>query len=142
MAHNAATQVGQPYDDQKRAAVLAALLAGQSVHQVARDYAISRPTVIKWRDAAGLGATRVVPEKHDEIGELVAGVLTETLAAVQVLARQVNDQEWLRKQPASDIAVLYGVYMDKSVRILEAFESARSDTSGTDVDPTSTPGAA
>lgn len=123
------------YDDQKRAAVLAALLAGQSVSRVARDYSIDRATVIRWRDKAGLQRTPVPQEKQDEIGELVAGVLVETLGAIQVLARQARNQTWLDKQPASDLAVLYGVFTDKSVRILEALESAGVDPVDTSASP-------
>jgi transposase-like protein len=113
-----------PYDDQKRAAVLAALLAGQSVHQVARDYAIDRATVIRWRNSAGLGRTRVPPEKVDEIGELVNDVLNNLLTTVSVLAERARNEEWFNRQDAADVAVLAGVFTDKSIRILEALESA------------------
>lgn len=115
---------GVPHDDQKRAAVVAALLEGQSVHQVARDYSVSRATVVAWREASGLHRSPVQPQKRDEIGALVAGVLRSNLAAVQLLAEHASDPEWFRKQSAADIAVLSGVLTDKAVRILEALESA------------------
>jgi transposase-like protein len=114
------------YDDAKRAAVLAALLAGQSIHQVAREFQISRKTVLDWRRAAGMERTRVEPQKVDELGELISDVLRANLRAVQVLAEHVaTEVEWRRKQPASDLAVLSGVLTDKAVRILEAFEAAQ-----------------
>jgi len=129
--------MAQPYDDQKRAAVLAALLEGQSVSQVARDYNVSRAAVINWRDKSGIRPAPVTQEKQDEIGELVAGVLHANLHAVQVLAERIaTEQEWFRKQPASDIAVLSGVLTDKAVRILEALESAGAEPTGAAVDPT------
>ena len=116
------------YDDQKRAAVLAALLAGQSVSQIARDYHVSRQAVMQWRDKAGISRTPVLRENQDQIGELVAGVLRANLNAVQVLAERVaTEEEWFRKQSAADLAVLSGVLTDKSVRILEALESAGVD---------------
>jgi hypothetical protein len=136
--------VATPYDDQKRAAVLAALLAGQSVSQVARDYNVSRASVMDWRDKSGIRPAPVAQKNRDELAELVAGVLHANLHAVQVLAERVaTDEEWFRRQDASEIAVLSGVLTDKSVRILEAIESAGyGDSEGTDVDPTATPGAA
>jgi transposase-like protein len=136
--------VAQPYDDQKRAAVLAALLAGQSVSQVARDYNVSRGVIINWRDKSGIRPAPVTQEKADEIGELVANVLHANLYAVQVLAERVAaEEEWFRKQSASDLAVLSGVLTDKSVRILEALESASSSPEpGGDVDAVTPPGAA
>lgn len=128
---------GVPHDDQKRAAVVAALLAGQSVHEVARDYGVNRASVIAWRRAAGLPG--VQPQNQDEIGALVADVLRNLLITVSVLAERSCDEEWFRKQDASDIAVLAGVFTDKSVRILEALESA---SSGTDMDTLALPGPA
>lgn len=130
---------GVPHDDQKRAAVVSALLEGQSVSQVARDYSVSRSSVIAWREAAGLHSTPVEPENRDEIGALVAGVLRANLVAVQVLAERTGDEEWFRKQSAADIAVLSGVLTDKAVRILEALEYAVANN---DVDTDATPAAA
>jgi len=116
--------MGQPYDDQKRAAVLAALLAGQSVSSVARDYNVSRAAVINWRDKSGIRPAPVTQQKADEIGLLVGDVLNNLLTTVSVLAERARDEDWFNRQDAADVAVLSGVYMDKAVRILEALESA------------------
>lgn len=130
---------GVPHDDQKRAAVVAALLEGQSVSQVSRDYSVSRASVIAWREAAGLKSTPVEQEKRDAVGVLVADVLENLLITVSVLAERSRDETWFAKQDAADIAVLSGVYMDKAVRILQALESADD---GADMDPALPPGAA
>ena len=131
-----------PYDDQKRAAALAALLAGQSVSQVARDYNVSRQSVMAWRDKAGISVTPVGQQKRDEIGELVSGVLYANLHAIQILAERIaTDQDWFTRQDAADIAVLSGVLTDKAVRILEALESAASPDPGTELDAAPPPGA-
>jgi len=110
--------------DDTKAAVLAALLAGQSVSQVARDYHVSRAAVSDWRDKSGIHPAPVAQEKRDEIGELVANALRSFLLTVSVLAENTHDKAWFREQSAADIAVLVGVLTDKSVRILEAVESA------------------
>jgi hypothetical protein len=138
--------MGQPYDDQKRAAVLAALLAGQSVSSVARDYNVSRASVMDWRDKSGIRPAPVAQQNRDKLAELVAGVLTANLHAVQVLADRVaSDQDWFARQDASEIAVLSGVLTDKAIRILEAIESAAAGPGGgegTEVDANAAPGAA
>lgn len=115
---------GVPHDDQKRAAVVSALLEGQSVSQVSRDYNVSRASVIAWREAAGLRSTPVEQEKRDEIGGLVADALRGYLTAVSVLTSRTHDEAWFNRQDAADVAVLIGVLTDKAVRILEAIESA------------------
>src|SRR5207249_15883 len=52
------------HSDETRAAVLAALLAGQSITEVAKQYRIGRATVIAWRDVAGASSTPVQHQKR------------------------------------------------------------------------------
>jgi len=132
--------VAHAYDDATRSAVLGALLEGQSVSQVARTYNVSRRAVQLWRDAAGHRRSHVSQEKQSDIDELVAGVLEANLHAVQVLAERIaTEEEWFRKQPASDIAVLSGVLTDKAVRILEAVPSASSSDADAAAESPETP---
>lgn len=118
---------GVPHPDETRAAVLAALLTGQSVTLVAKTYRLNKATVVAWRDAAGLGSNTVEPEKRSEWSDLVAGVLRELLTTVQVQAATYRDEAWLHRQNAADAAVLTGVLLDKAIRILEAAEPAETD---------------
>lgn len=118
---------GVPHSDETRAAALAALLAGQSVNEVARQYRLSNATVIAWREAAGLHSTPVEPQKREDISELVATFLRETLTTVSVLAVQFRDPTWLKQQNAADAAVLFGVISDKGFRLLEAIDSIPSE---------------
>ncbi len=115
---------GVPHSDETKAQVMAALLAGQSVNSVARDYKISKATVIAWRNAAGLnGSTPVQPQKKAEIGDLIANYLRNVLRTLSVQAEQFSDKSWLAKQPGSEAAVLHGVLADKAIRILEALDT-------------------
>lgn len=113
---------GVPHSDETRSAVLAALLAGQSVTKVAEEFRLSHTTVIAWRDAAGLGSTHVEPEKRADLGGLIADYLRETLTTLSVQARAFRNEAWLAEQPASEVAVLHGVLTDKAIRILSALE--------------------
>jgi transposase-like protein len=110
-----------PHSDETKAAVLAALLAGQSVTAVAAEYKVARETVRKWRRAAGMDAGSVVSQqKKADIGDLVASYLRELLQTLAVQQRHFRDKAWLGQQSAADLAVLHGVSADKAFRILEA----------------------
>lgn len=117
---------GQAHSPEMRAQVLAALLAGQSVHQAARDFKISRATVSRWRNENGI-ASRVEPQKAEEIGDLLIDYVRENLATLRVQLETFRDPVWLKKQSAGEAAVLHGVLVDKTVRLLEAFEQSSGD---------------
>jgi hypothetical protein len=112
---------GVPIASDTRAAALAALLTGQSVSQVARDFRVSPATIRGWRKSAGIDSSPVVrSQKREDIGVLVVHYVNEALHTLAVQAEFARDKTWLAKQPASEVAVLHGVIADKVTRILEA----------------------
>lgn len=122
------------YSDETKAAVLAALLEGQAVGKVAKDYKIPVGTVKSWksRTVNGDSVATVATEKKSEIGDLLYEYLKVSLRALKSQAELFGDKEWLKKQPASDTAVLHGIQTDKAIRLLEAF--GKSDDSDTDAE--------
>lgn len=119
---------GVPHSDETRAAVIAALLTGQTVPAVAMQFHLSKTTVSEWRAAAGLTGSHVVhSQKARDIGELVLAHVESALLALKAQADFVCDPAWLTKQSGADVAVLYGVLSDKAHRILSALESAEPD---------------
>lgn len=112
---------GKAHTEETKAAVLAALLEGQSLSQVARDWRLPKSTVARWK--AECSGT-VGPEKQAEIGELLLGYLRENITTLRAQAEKFRDSQWLDKQPAAEVAVLHGVLADKAVRLLEALEPA------------------
>ncbi len=108
------------YSDETKAQVMAALLTGQSVSAVASSYKIPYSTVGTWaKDAKGLVRDSPI-QKRERIGELVIDNVEAALEATRAMANVFADTEWLNKQEASQLAVLYGVISDKTYRILEA----------------------
>lgn len=104
---------------------MAALLAGQSVDEVAKEYNLPQQTVSEWKsqiDPAKFGELRL--KKEIDFGGLLAGYLEETITTLQAQARFFRNETWLQQQPASDLAVLHGVQADKAIRLLEAIERA------------------
>lgn len=109
--------MARTYSEKTKAAVMAALLAGQSVTEISQEYNIPGGTIRSWR------ARRpqvVTSGQQEEIGELLLDYLRETLTTLKEQARHFRNLEWLEKQNASELAVLHGVQTDKAIRLLEA----------------------
>lgn len=125
-----------PHSDETRAAVLSALLAGQSVSEVARQYKVTPQTIRVWRAAAG--PPMVSQEKRQDIGELVIDYLRASLTTLTAQQAFFRDTAWLRKQDAAELAALHGIIADKAFRILAALEDNPEDAGAAaddDVDP-------
>lgn len=104
------------YSDETKAAAMAALLTGQSVSQVARDYDIPKGTVSAWKTRGG----RVNATQKKEIGDLILDYLCTNLTTLRAQAEFFRDEKWLARQSAESAAVLHGVMTDKAIRLLEA----------------------
>ena len=115
---------GKAHSAETKAAVMAALLSGQSADAVAARYTLPVATVKRWKlDLKAKADQLVEPQKKAEVGDLLFDYLRETLTTLAVQVRQFRDPDWLRKQPASEAAVLHGVLTDKAIRLLAALES-------------------
>lgn len=117
------------YSDETKAQVMAALLAGQSVSAAAREYNLPKGTVSSWRKAAlnkaaGGDVDADATQKGSTLDDLLQGYVEENLVTLREQSIFFRDKEWLKKQPASELAVLHGVVADKTVRILEAYGNA------------------
>lgn len=115
----------QQYGEDIKAAVLAALLAGQSVSEVARQYNLPEGTVKSWKarmKPAETIATDATQKK--QIGELLLEYLEANLITLKEQMKVFSDPTWLKKQSASELAVLHGVMTDKAVRLLEAMSKS------------------
>ena len=117
------------HSEDTKAAVMAALLSGQSVSEAARRYNIPKGTVSDWRKQA-VGDTVTPTQKRERIGELVLAYLSTALETLEAQARMFRDEDWLRKQNAADVAVLHGVVTDKSIRLLEALAASQETAEG------------
>lgn len=124
------------YDEQTKAAVMAALLTGQSVYATARDFKIPIGTVKRWSADAKERLAPVRNQKQERIGDLLIDNVEAALETTREILNVVKDPKWLRRQEASEIGVLYGIIQDKTFRILEALpdsgdiEEQQGDESG------------
>jgi len=103
---------------------MAALLDGQSVSSVAKEYKIPKGTVSNWKNRDVGKVIGGVPtngtQKRERIGALIIDGLEAKLVAIKAMADVFAEKDWIRKQPAAEIAVLFGVVSDKAFRVLEA----------------------
>ena len=110
------------HSDETKAAVMAALLAGQTVSFVAKEYNIPSGTVKSWKHKANRVA-EVAPQKKRAIGDKLIDLLDTMIDTLIKQHETVVDPEWILRQSAADLAVYTGVVTDKVMRMLEAFGS-------------------
>ena len=110
---------------------MAALLTGQSVGAIADQYHLPRGTVSSWKNrATGLQSVADVADtatQKREIGNLVLEYLRANLETLHNQVRLFGNEEWLRQQPAGEVAVLHGILTDKAIRLLEALASSQGE---------------
>lgn len=112
------------YTPETKAAVMAALLAGQSVSAVAKEYALPKGTVSAWKKRLPAGDS---PEQKREIGDLLLEYLRTNLTTLKAQSETFADKKWLNKQGASELGVLHGILADKTVRLLEAMTKSEGN---------------
>lgn len=116
---------GKAHTDETRAAVIAALLQGQGVNDVAREYKLDKSVVSRIKNGiAETALQQVTTQKKENIAELVENHLRASLMACASIANKAHDDVWLTQQSGDNLAVFYGVLSDKSLRLLEAAQNA------------------
>jgi transposase-like protein len=116
---------GKAHTDEKKAKVVAALMAGGAVAQVAREFGLPESTVRTWGEAGGVDFAEVRAEKKEALLDQIAGYLQDNLSALRVQCRVASEPSFLRKHSCQDLAILHGVMADKAMRIIEAYASAQ-----------------
>lgn len=118
---------GKAHSDEVQAQVMASLLAGQGVNEVATQYNLDPSVVSRWKSRIPSDKLQLVAiKKSEEIEVLLFNYLTQTLVTLDEQAKVVSEREYIIKQPAGELAVLHGVMADKAIRLLEAAERARA----------------
>lgn len=118
---------GKRIPDEKRAAVIAALLAGQGMNEIAAKYQVSQPTVARLKKLIPVEElNKVVDKKNIDLAAKIGQFLDASFEAMLNVLAVTKDNAWLSKQPASELATFNGVTADKVFRILEAIENAKA----------------
>lgn len=119
--------MARTYSDETKAAVMAALLEGQSVNSVAKQYNIPKGTVSGWKHQTQ-GVALSSTQKKEELGNLLMDLVIIKAKLLIQIAQTTMDKKWILKQNSADLAVYAGVESDKLFRMLEAFSANDSDS--------------
>lgn len=115
---------GRAHSDETKAKVIAALLAGCGVVEIAREMNIPHNTVSDYKK-------EIPEEKFDELrrkkgerlDDLVYDYLVQNLETLRAQSKAVSDESYINQQPAGEMATLHGVIADKTIRLLEVTTS-------------------
>lgn len=120
---------GKKHGVEIQAQVMASLLAGQGVSEIAAEYKLPESTVREWRSTLTREqVAELRAKKGEQIETLLFSYLTQILSTLHAQAKVASEREYIFKQPADSLAVLHGVMADKGIRLLEAAERARTAT--------------
>jgi transposase-like protein len=118
---------GKAHSDDTKARVIAALLAGCGVVEIAREMKLPHNTVSDYKK-------EIPEEKFDELrrkkgerlDDLVYDYLVQNLETLRAQSKAVSDASYINEQPAGEMATLHGVIADKTIRLLEVTTSHSS----------------
>ena len=91
------------YDPETKAAVMAALLTGQSLSSVADEYHVPRGTVASWKRAAKDGVYEGDQPQKREVGSLLLDYLIANLRALTAQSELFADKTWLKRQGVREL---------------------------------------
>ena len=120
------------HDEQTKAAVMAALLEGQSVSSVAKKYEIPKGTVSRWKKTAvsgGVRQERTQKGEAQDMGDLLMELLETNIRSLIAVSKTTSEPDWIKKQSASELATFFGVKHDKVVRMIEALNGSDAEGS-------------
>lgn len=101
----------------KRAVAAAMVATGASLNAAARATGIKKSNVSKSVRRSKDSGSREIAVR--DFAPLFMRAVEESLKAHLVIVTAMQDMEWVKKQNPADIAVLYGVSMDKAGRMAE-----------------------
>lgn len=114
---------GEPIGDEVKAQVIADLIAGVKPSVISECYNVSLPTISRYkRQIAPELLEKLELEKQQVIGDLVIGLLENSLAGAINITQMTNNKEWMMVQSADHLNKMYGTMVDKSVKITEVYE--------------------
>ncbi len=109
------------YPPEAKARAIAALLVGGRPRVVAREHGIPESTVTTWRHRLKTGKLRHEKKGggRSDFGQLLSECLEASLRSLIAQSRFAADPEWIRRQPAGELAVFFGALFDRTMRMLE-----------------------
>lgn len=112
---------GQAHPQELKAKVIALLLAGATVMEISRELDIPHRSVSNYKkEIPENQLAELSRKKGARLDDLVYQCLITNLETLNEQAEIVREKEYILKQPADQLATLYGVMADKTLRLLAA----------------------
>jgi Helix-turn-helix domain len=102
---------GVAHPPEFRAQVVAAVLAGTSINQAARNFGIDKATVSEWCSRAHVPTVPTIKTETD--AELIMRYFRTAIRSMIVQAEVFGDELYCRAQEADKLAIAHGVLGDK-----------------------------
>jgi transposase-like protein len=120
---------GVAHPPELRAQVVAAVLAGESISEVARRFGVDKSSVIRW-SAAMQPVEPSVARTREALSELIWDAVVETLKSLIARAAVTGQADWIEKQSAADLAQLGGTEWDRIIRMVSGFRPVDDEPVG------------
>lgn len=120
---------GRQTSPEVTAAVINCLLTGQfnTDVEIAHHIGISPNTVGRIKKLMPIDLKTLVDNTNDRgarIDTLVFEFLEEGFESLKRISRLTNNNEWLQKQTAVELATLYGIKADRNIKLLQVIDQA------------------
>jgi len=118
---------GVEHPAQLRAQVVAAVLAGTTIAQAARQYGLSKATIGTWLAQDDEIRTVRTEQGARDLGELIVDLIAQHVVTLSAQLQAAARPEWLEKQPAAELAQLVVAERDTVLRLLAGLRPANID---------------
>lgn len=112
---------GEDANGQIKAAVLAALMLGQPVTQVARAYNLPYQNVYAWAKAFDISNPI---RRRDQLSESLLIFVQREIQSLMAISLITEKEEWVMDQPAGELAQYVATKTEKLMAILQVFGRA------------------
>jgi hypothetical protein len=112
------------YSDALKAQVIAEWKAGATELRLATLTGVPRTTLQKWL----VGQERAAKQTEEyDLDKMAWELVGDSFTALRAILRKSQDDSWLHKQDANDLAIFFGVTSDKLLRLLAAGTKPAAD---------------
>ena len=117
------------YDTKTKSAAIEAVLGGQEIAFVAKEFDIPHQTLRSWMRRAQIKIEKVKPSpaNEDKIGGLLIRLVEAELEGMEAVVKLLLDEDWLKAQRADNVAALYALVSDKNMQKIEAMSATPDD---------------
>jgi hypothetical protein len=114
---------------QRRNKAVALLIAGVGTVAIAKALNVPEGTVRQWksRHMTKEQLQELRARWEDKFDEEMLAFLADTIAAQRAMMKVVSDEEYLKRQSAVDVAILFETVNDRSLRLFDAMQRAAAE---------------